>query len=167
MDVFETRAVLADPHTIKLADRAETISAKNILVATGARPFIPEIAGAEHVITSNEALHLEELPETIAIVGGGYIALEFATIFSGLGVKVTVLYRGPQILRGFDNDIRDALAEEMSKRGVEIRCNTEVIGVTPDPVGEDKGGFVLDFKDGDSLHKHKGHVRNRAGAQHA
>jgi glutathione reductase (NADPH) len=153
VDVIQTRAVLVDKHTVQLADRDETISAKNILIATGAKPFIPEISGAEHVITSNEALHLEELPESIAIVGGGYIALEFATIFAGLGVNVTVLYRGPQILRGFDNDVRDALAEEMIKRGVDIRCNTEVIGVTPDKKGDDKGGFVLDFKDGDSLHK--------------
>lgn len=150
VDVIQSRAVLVDKHTVKLADREDTISAKHILIATGAMPFIPEIVGAEHVITSNEALHLEELPSSIAIVGGGYIALEFATIFAGLGVNVSVIYRGPQVLRGFDDDIRDALAEEMTKRGVDIRCNTEVISVTPD-----KGGYVLDFKDGDSLHKEK------------
>ena len=153
VEVIQARAVLVDKHTVQLADREEIISAKNILIATGAMPFIPKMSGAEHVITSNEALHLEELPESIAIVGGGYIALEFATIFAGLGVNVTVLYRGPQILRGFDNDVRDALAEEMIKRGIDIRCNTDVIGVTPDKQGGDKGGFVLDFKDGDSLHK--------------
>ena len=83
----------------------------------GPSRFIPEIGGAEHVITSNEALHLEELPKSIAIVGGGYIALEFATIFAGLGVNVSLLYRGPQILRGFDNEVREVLAEEMIKRG--------------------------------------------------
>ncbi len=148
VEVFQARAVLADRHNIKLADREETISAKHILVATGSRPFIPDIAGAEHVITSNEALQLEALPESIAIVGGGYIALEFATIFAGLGVQVSVLYRGPQILRGFDDDVREALAGELVKRGIDIRCNTEVTGVTPD-----RGGYVLDFRDGDSLHK--------------
>ena len=150
VEVFQSRAVLKDEHTIQLAGVEETISAKNILIATGGKPFIPEIGGAEHVITSNEALHLEELPASIAIVGGGYIALEFATIFAGLGVKVTVLYRGPQILRGFDHDIQDALAEELNKRGIDIRCNTQVVSVTPD-----KEGYVLDFKDGDSLHKQK------------
>ncbi len=163
VEVFQARAVLEDAHTIRLAGEEQPVSAKNILIATGATPFIPKISGAEHVITSNEALYLDELPESIAIVGAGYIALEFATIFSGLGVNVTVIYRGPQILRGFDNDIRDALAEEMTKRGVDIRCNTEVVSITPD-----KGGYVLDFKDGDSLHKQKvmyatGRVPNTEG----
>ncbi len=153
VEVFDTRAVLDDPHTIRLKNEDRTVTAKNILIATGAKPFIPEIGGAEHVITSNEALHLEELPKSIAIVGGGYIALEFATIFAGLGVNVSLLCRGPQILRGFDDEVRDFLAEQMIKRGVDIRCNTEVVSVTPDKVGDDKSGYVLDFKDGDSLHK--------------
>jgi glutathione reductase (NADPH) len=155
VEIFQSRAVLEDRHTIKLLGEGHTITAKNILIATGAKPFIPEIVGAEHVITSNEALHLEELPDSIAIIGGGYIALEFATIFAGLGVNVSVIYRGPQILRGFDDDIRDALAEELTKRGVDIRCNTDVVSVTPDRAGDDRGGYVLDFKDGDSLHKQK------------
>ncbi len=168
VEVFDTRAVLDDPHTIRLKNEDRTVTAKNILVATGAKPFIPEIGGAEHVITSNEALHLEELPKSIAIVGGGYIALEFATIFAGLGVNVSLLYRGPQILRGFDDEVRDFLAEQMVKRGVDIRCNTEVISVTLDKVGDDKSGYVLDFKDGDSLHKQKvmyatGRVPNTLG----
>jgi len=168
VEVFDTRAVLDDPHTIRLKNEDRTVTAKNILIATGAKPFIPEIGGAEHVITSNEALHLEELPKSIAIVGGGYIALEFATIFAGLGVNVSLLYRGPQILRGFDDEVRDFLAEQMVKRGVDIRCNTEVISVTLDKVGDDKSGYVLDFKDGDSLHKQKvmyatGRVPNTLG----
>ncbi len=153
VEVFQSRAELIDRHTVKLVSSDKTISARNILVATGATPFVPQIKGAEHAITSNEALHLEELPDSIAIVGGGYIALEFATIFAGLGVKVSVLYRGPQILRGFDNDIRDALAEEMVKRGVDIRVNTDIVSITPDKVGDATGGYVIDFKDGDSLHK--------------
>ncbi len=151
VEVFESRAVLDTPHSVKLAELDKTFSAKNILIATGGAPFIPKVAGAEHIITSNEALHLEELPESIAIVGAGYIALEFATIFAGLGVKVSVLYRGPQILRGFDSDVRDTLAVELTKRGIDIRCNTDIVSIAPDNAGA--GGYVVDFKDGDSLHK--------------
>jgi glutathione reductase (NADPH) len=161
--IYLSRAVMADEHTISLGDGSEQVTAKNILIATGSKPFIPDVTGSEHFITSNEALHLPELPGSIAIVGGGYIAVEFATIFAGLGSKVTVIYRGPQILRGFDGDMRDSLADEMTKRGIDIRCNTEISSVTADA-----GGYVVDFKDGDSLHKDKvmvatGRVPNTAG----
>ena len=123
--IFSDRAELVDPHTIRLDKAGKTVTAKTILVATGGRPFKPDTPGAEHAITSNEAFHLKALPKRIVIVGAGYIAVEFASIFNGLGSDVTLVYRGEQILRGFDDDLREGLSEEMQKRGIEIRLNTQ------------------------------------------
>ena len=121
--IIPERAVLIDANTVKLAG-GKTVRADKILIATGAWPHLPAMKGADLAITSNEAFHLKKLPEAIAIVGGGFIALEFAGIFNGLGSKVTVAYRGEQILRGFDDDLRNDLADAMKKRGVDIhtRC---------------------------------------------
>ena len=128
-EVIRQRAELVDRSTVKLADGSR-ITARTILIATGARPFVPHaLKGLEHVITSNEAFELEQLPRRIVIVGGGYIAVEFAGIFSGLGCETILLYRGDQILRGFDDDIRHGLAAEMAKKGVEIRLRSEVVEV--------------------------------------
>jgi glutathione reductase (NADPH) len=103
------------------------VKAKHILIATGAAPFVPRhLPGHELAIASNEAFHLEKLPARIVIVGGGYIAVEFAGIFSGLGVETILVYRGEQILRGFDDDLRSHLAAEMKKKGIEVRTNTDV-----------------------------------------
>lgn len=126
-----SRGRLLDRHTIELsdADGVTTVSARHILIATGAWPELPEIPGISHAITSNEAFHLADLPRRIAIVGGGYIAVEFIGIFNGLGSKVTQLYRGEQILRGFDRDLRDGLAAEMVKKGVDLRLNTNVAAI--------------------------------------
>ena len=115
------RAVLSDPHTIEMDGK--TITAETILVATGGRPFIPDHPGIEHAITSNEAFHLDALPGRIAIAGGGYISVEFAGIFKGLGSNVTQIYRGPRVLRGFDEDVRATVDEEMTKKGVAFRYN--------------------------------------------
>ncbi|HLB30693.1 MAG TPA: FAD-dependent oxidoreductase, partial [Gammaproteobacteria bacterium] len=112
------RATLQDAHSVTIGDRAFT--AERILIATGGVPVLPEIPGAEHVISSNEAFHLEALPPRIVIVGGGYIAVEFAGIFQGLGVETTLAYRGPLFLRGFDTDCRKLLAEEMTRRGIRL-----------------------------------------------
>ena len=90
---------------------------------------MPEVPGAGHAITSNEAFHLDELPKSIVIVGGGYIAVEFAGIFNGLGVDTTLLYRGPKILRGFDEELRDHLTEELLKRGIDVVCNAEIAAI--------------------------------------
>ena len=125
--IFESRARILDPHTVEIEGRR--VSAANILVATGGWPVVPDIPGKEHAITSNEAFHLKTLPGRILIVGGGYIAVEFAGIFHGLGVEVTELYRGPLFLRGFDNDIRNSLADEMRKKGINLRFDTEVTRV--------------------------------------
>jgi glutathione reductase (NADPH) len=123
--VIHDRAEVTGPHSVRLLGEDRTVSAERILIATGGHPFIPEIPGRELAITSNEAFHLEALPEKIVIVGAGYIAIEFACIFHGLGVEVELLYRGGEILRGFDHDLRHALAEIMIAQGIKISYNTE------------------------------------------
>src|SRR5246127_545987 len=122
--IIDGHAALTDPHTVEVAGRSYT--AENILIATGSWPETPDIPGIEHVISSNEALDLEELPRRIVIVGGGYIAVEFAGIFKGLGSEVVELIRRPELLYGFDDDIRIALAQEMRGRGIEIHARTRV-----------------------------------------
>jgi glutathione reductase (NADPH) len=130
--IFDKRATLRDAHTIELrepgnpAGPAETVTADKILVATGGWPVRPKIPGAELCITSNECFFLERFPERVLIMGGGYIAVEFAGIFHGLGAAVTQIYRGHCFLRGFDNDCRHFLAEEMRKKGVDLRFNMDI-----------------------------------------
>ena len=119
-EVVKTRAVIEDAHTLRLAD-GKTVTAKYIMIATGGAPnHGPAIPGIEHVISSDEAFHLTELPKRIVIQGGGYIALEFACIFAGFGSDVTVVYRGDNILRGFDDDVRAHARAELGKRGITI-----------------------------------------------
>ena len=130
------RAVLADANTVRLAATGETVSAKTILIATGGWPYNgPDIPGIEHVISSNEAFHLPELPKRILIQGGGYIAVEFAGIFAGLGSQVTLVYRGENILRGFDDDVREHLRGEMRQRGIDVICGKTVTAVQSAAVG--------------------------------
>lgn len=143
---FLTRASLASPNEIRLADRDGTLSAKTILVATGGHPVVPDVPGKEHLITSNECFELEELPSSIVIVGAGYIGMEFSSIFHGLGVEVTVLYRGEQILRDFDMDLRDGLAEAMRNRGIDLRMDTEIASVA-----KEGGGYRVQLKRGGSV----------------
>ena len=134
-ELIHERAVLDGPNTVMLAS-GRRVTARHILVATGAAPFVPRhLPGHELAITSNEAFHLERLPSRIVIVGGGYIAVEFAGIFSGLGVETVLVYRGPQILRGFDDDIRNHLAGEMKKKGIEIRTNADVASIESSGTG--------------------------------
>jgi len=122
--LIEGRATLADRHTVQVGDRRCT--AAHILVATGGRPFRPAIPGSEHAITSDEAFQLTELPDRVLIVGGGFIAVEFAGIFHGLGAEVTLAYRGEQILRGFDDDVRRHLHHELVGKGIDLRLHSEV-----------------------------------------
>jgi len=122
--LFPHHGKMISPHEVQVGD--ETISADKILIATGGRPWVPEIPGAELGITSDEAFHLEALPKSVVVVGGGFIACEFAGIFNGLGSKVVQIYRGEQILRGFDHDVQDTLAAEMQKKGIGIRLKTNV-----------------------------------------
>jgi glutathione reductase (NADPH) len=130
VEIFADRAVFEGPHTLRLLNENRTVTADKILIATGNRPT--RELGTSHVvhggnlcITSNEAFHLEKLPTRILIAGGGYIALEFAHIFHGLGVDVSIIYRGEKVLRGFDEDIRDALQDSMTKRGLHVALGCE------------------------------------------
>ncbi|MEM7099817.1 MAG: glutathione-disulfide reductase [Pseudomonadota bacterium] len=124
VDLHEGHAELVDPHTVRVGD--QSYSAANILIATGGWPVVPDIPGAEHAITSNEAFYLEDFPERVAVVGGGYIAVEFAGIFAGLGASTDLLYRGPMFLRGFDQSIREFVAEELPKKGARLNFQTNV-----------------------------------------
>ncbi|RPE71032.1 NADPH-glutathione reductase [Pacificibacter maritimus] len=126
VEIFHQRATIKDAHTVVLADGTEK-TAKHILVATGGTPFVPDnVPGIEHVITSNEIFDIPELPKRILIVGGGYIASEFACIFNGLGVETSQYYRGAQILRGFDDEARGHLSELISEQGVDLHVGTDV-----------------------------------------
>ncbi len=124
--VYQTRAEVVDAHTVRLIGEDRTITAKNILIATGGHPVAPHIPGAELAISSNEAFDLPELPDRILIVGGGYIALEFACLFQRLGSKVTLIHRGEKVLRGFDEDLRDELMLAMAAEGITLKMNNTV-----------------------------------------
>lgn len=124
--IHDTRAEIVDPHRVRLASGQE-VTTKHILVATGGWPFIPDIPGRELAVTSNEMFHLPVLPKRALVVGGGYIASEFACILNGLGVKVAQYYRGAQILRGFDDEARGHVANAMQARGIDIHCGTDIM----------------------------------------
>ena len=138
------RATIVDAHTVEVGDRRYT--AEHLLVAVGSWPHLPDIPGIEHAISSNEAFHLEQLPARAAIVGGGYIGVEFAGIFNGLGVETTQIYRGPLFLRGFDDDLRKTLAEEMPKKGIRLRFDTDV-----SEIRREQDGLHLQLTDGSHL----------------
>lgn len=123
----EGHAKIVNAHTVMVDGKSYT--AKNILIAVGGWPQIPDIKGREHAITSNEAFYLKEFPKRCTIVGGGYIAVEFASIFNGLGVETTLVYRGELFLRGFDDDVRNHLAEELTKKGIKLKFNTDIVQI--------------------------------------
>ncbi len=141
---FDGRATLKDAHTVLINDKP--VTAGTILIATGGHPVKPSIPGAELMITSNEAFHLKEMPKRIIVIGGGYIACEFAGIFNGFGAKVTQLYRGEQILRGFDHDIRSHLAGELVKSGIDLKLKTDVTRIE-----KVAGGLLAHLTDGSSM----------------
>ncbi|WP_336097490.1 glutathione-disulfide reductase [Roseovarius sp. CH_XMU1461] len=130
VETYDVRATVKDAHTVRLSTGEEK-TAKHILVATGGRPVKPDMPGAEHGITSNDIFHLEELPKSILIIGGGYIACEFAGILNGMGVQVTQYYRGAQVLRGFDDEARGLVAEEMIRGGVDLHLGTNILELEP------------------------------------
>jgi glutathione reductase (NADPH) len=144
VEIIDGHTSLVDPHTVEVAGR--TYTAENILIATGSWPETPQIPGIEHVISSNEALDLEALPRRIVIVGGGYIAVEFAGIFNGLGSEVVELIRRPELLYGFDDDVRRALGEEMRQRGVDIRGRTQAAGID-----KSAAGYVVSTTGGEKI----------------
>ncbi|MBO0346101.1 glutathione-disulfide reductase [Roseibium sp. CAU 1637] len=136
VECFDSRAEFEDAHTLRLTATGQTITAKHILIATGGSANLDQkIPGIEHAITSNEAFHLEELPETVMVVGGGYIAVEFAGIFNGLGAETHLMYRKDVILNGFDMDLRHAVHEEVAKKGVDILTEDVPAAIAKRPDG--------------------------------
>ena len=133
VELIESRATVVDPHTVSVGGR--TLTARYILVATGAHPYCPPIPGVSLGITSDEAFHLTEFPRRIVIEGGGYVAAEFAGIFQGLGAHVTIVYRRSPLLRGFDTDVREHLTEELQRRGINVRLHSEVVAIEQAPDG--------------------------------
>lgn len=146
VEIFDARATVKDAHTVTLST-GQDVTAKHILVATGGRPVVPDMPGAELGITSNDIFNLDVLPKSILIVGGGYIASEFAGILNGLGVEVTQFYRGAQILRGFDDEARGLVAEGMRAKGVDLHLGTNVIemrAATKDDLAGIETGTLMD-----------------------
>jgi glutathione reductase (NADPH) len=144
VEIHRARAHVLDPHTVELGGRKFT--AKHILVATGSWPVLPPLPGIEHAITSNEAFALERLPRRAIVVGAGYIALEFASIFQGLGVETTLTYRGKRLLRGFDAEVGTRIAEEMTAKGVAICFGCEPAAIRK------REDIEIEFTDGSLRH---------------
>ena len=140
--LHEAHAKIVGPHEVEV--NGERYTAKNILIATGGWPQIPEIPGHEHAIGSNEAFFLKELPKRVLVVGGGYIAVEFAGIFHGLGANTTLLYRGDLFLRGFDGSVRKHLQEELTKRGLDLQFNADIARIDK----QADGSLKATLKDG-------------------
>lgn len=134
VELVEGRARIVDAHTVDV--EGVRFNCKSILIATGGWPYMPDFPGREHAISSNEVFYLDELPKRALVVGGGYIAVEFAGIMHGLGVDVTQLYRGPMFLRGFDNEVREFLAEEMKKKGLKLQFNSNVAEIQKQSNGQ-------------------------------
>ncbi|MDE2690651.1 MAG: glutathione-disulfide reductase [Acidobacteriota bacterium] len=153
VELFEGRARLVDPHTVEIdagLSGESRVTADQILIAVGSWPDMPPIPGIAHAISSNEAFYLERLPERAAVVGGGYIGVEFAGIFAGLGSRVTLIYRGPLFLRGFDEEIRTHLVEEMRSRGIDLRFDCQVESIEELP-GSGDDSLRLRLDDGDAV----------------
>lgn len=143
--LVQGRARLLDSHTVAVGDK--TFSAERVLLATGGWPFIPDFPGREHVISSNEVFYLEQLPKRCVVVGGGYIAIEFAGIFKGLGCQTSLLYRGEQFLRGFDQGIRDHMVVTLQNKGMDLQFNTDVTRVNK----QADGSLQVHLKSGEML----------------
>lgn len=144
VEIVDSRAVIEDAHTVRLVSTGDRIRARYILVAVGAHPVLePRIPGGDLGMTSNEVFHLDRMPRRILVVGGGYIAVEFAGVFAGLGSEVTLLHRGDKLLRGFDEDIRDALGEAYARRGVKL-----ALGRTVERLERTADGIAATLSDG-------------------
>ena len=143
VEILRSRARVLDPHTVEIGGERRT--AKYILVATGSWPQVPALPGSELGFTSNEVFHLERLPARALVVGGGYIAVEFASIFNGLGVETTLAYRGARLLRGFDAELCERLAEEMGRKGVAIRLQSN-----PARLDKENGALRITYENGSS-----------------
>jgi len=144
--LFTERAEFVDAHTVKLKDSGREVTAQTILIAVGGRPWIPDIPGAQHAVMSDDAFLLDQLPERILIIGGGYIASEFAGIFAGLGVKTVQAYRGPKLLKGFDDDVRECVGQGQEQAGIEMRYN-----ISPTAIKKLGKGLKVSFDDGSQV----------------
>ena len=151
VEILYGTASLVDPNTVIVSDNEgneqQRLIAEKILVATGGTPYLPEIPGIEHAISSNEVFHLEAKPNSALVVGGGYIAVEFAGIFNGLGIDTSLAYRGPQILRGFDETVRNHLANEIQKKGINLKLETNVTAIEKSEVGQ----LIVSLTDGSQI----------------
>ncbi|MBX8486280.1 glutathione-disulfide reductase [Pseudomonas cichorii] len=143
--LLEGHARITGPQRVEI--NGQSYSAERILIATGGWPQVPDVPGREHAITSNEAFYLKELPKRVTVVGGGYIAVEFASIFNGLGADTTLLYRGDLFLRGFDGGVRTHLHEELVKRHMSVRFNSDIERIEK----QADGSLLLSLKDGSTL----------------
>ena len=153
VELFEGRARLLDPHTVEIEsdeNGRHRVTADQVLIAVGSWPDLPPISGIEHAISSNEAFYLERLPKRFTVVGGGYIGVEFAGIFAGLGCDVTLIYRGPLFLRGFDEEVRAHLAEEMRSRGIDLRFECQVESIE-EVTADDGDRLRLHLDNGDAV----------------
>ncbi len=162
-ELFKERAEFTGAHTLRLTSSGREISAKHILIATGGRPWSPNIPGIDHAITSDEAFYLDALPKRVMVIGGGYIACEFAGIFAGLGAKTTQIYRGDKLLRGFDADVRDAVGKGQVLNGIDVKYEQNPVSIKK--IG---GGLKVTFEDGsqiatDLVMMATGRVPNTAG----
>jgi glutathione reductase (NADPH) len=146
-ELIEDKARFVDAHTLELVSEGRRVTAAKVLIATGGRPKLPAgLPGVEHAISSNEVFQMEAPPASIVVVGGGYIAVEFACIFHGLGIETTLLYRGSDILRGFDDDVRAHLSEEMQRRGLRVRLSSQ-----HDRIEKTADGLVSHLRGGDRI----------------
>jgi len=144
--LFRERAEFLDEHTLVLKPSGRKVTAKTILIATGGRPWMPNIPGGEHAIMSDDAFLLEALPEKVLIIGGGYIASEFAGIYSGMGMKVVQAYRGDKLLNGFDDDVREETGLIQANNGIETRFK-----ISPTDIKKTSGGVIVTFDDGSKI----------------
>lgn len=149
VEILNGTASLKDANTVIVSGESgdKEYTADKIVIATGGWPFKPEIPGAEHAITSNEAFYLETFPERVVVVGGGYIAVEFAGIFNGLGSDTTLMYRGEQVLRGFDEGVRQFAAEQIAAKGIDIRTNSDIASIEK----QADGTLVCQLKSGEAI----------------
>ena len=144
--LYRERAEFVDAHTVRLCTSGKLVTAETILVAVGGRPWAPEIKGAEHAIVSDDAFTLDTLPERALIIGGGYIACEFAGIYAGLGVKTTQAYRGGRLLNGFDSEVRDEVGTVQTNNDIDVKFN-----ISPTEIKKTTGGYIVTFDDGSKI----------------
>ena len=144
--LYRERAEFVDAHTVRLTTSGKTITAETILVAVGGYPWAPEIKGSEHAVVSDDAFTLETLPERALIIGGGYIASEFAGIYAGLGVKTTQAYRGDRLLKGFDSEVRDEVGLVQTHNKIDVKYN-----ISPTEIKKTSGGYIVTFDDGSKI----------------